>query len=58
MDIETKSETKTVAFAAPEALARAIKTAAEKEFVSQSDICRRAVIADMRERGLLPEKGI
>jgi hypothetical protein len=31
---------------------------AEKEFVSQSDICRRAVIADMRERGLLPEKGI
>jgi len=30
----------------------------EKEFVNQSDICRRAVIADMRERGLLPEKDI
>jgi hypothetical protein len=35
-----------------------VKEAAQKEFVSQSDICRRAVIADMRERGLLPEKGI
>jgi hypothetical protein len=31
---------------------------AETEFIGQSDVCRRAVIADMRERGLLPEKGI
>jgi hypothetical protein len=35
-----------------------VKEAAQKVFVSQSDICRRAVIADMRERGLLAEKGI
>jgi hypothetical protein len=60
MDKETESniDKRMIAFAASASLAQAIKTAAEKEFVSQSDICRRVVIADMRERGLLPEKGI
>ena len=58
MDQTKTEDNKTIAFAAPASLARAIKTAAEKEFVSRSDICRRAVMADMRERGLLPDKGI
>jgi len=48
--MEGKSEDKTtVAFAAPEALARAIKEAAKKEFCSASAICRRAVVSYLGE---------
>jgi len=58
MGTQTKAEDKTtVAFAAPEALARAIKEAAKKELCSASAICRRAVMVAMKERGLLSEVG-
>jgi hypothetical protein len=46
---------RTIAFAAPASLAHAIKSAASKELCSQSDICRRAVMSDLLERGLLPD---
>jgi hypothetical protein len=41
---KTKDKNTTVAFAADEALAYAIKQAAKKELFSASAICRRAVV--------------
>jgi hypothetical protein len=45
--------TRVMAFAVPAAVALATKAAAARELTSLSDVCRRALVNDLRERGLL-----
>jgi hypothetical protein len=49
----TNDTIKIIAFAAPTALASAVESAAQREFISMSDVCRRALMSVLRERGLL-----
>jgi hypothetical protein len=50
------NDRKIMAFAAPAELASAVQAAAAKEMCTSSYICRRALINDLRERGLFPEE--
>ena len=43
-------------FAVPASVAEATETAAQRDLTSLSYICRRALVNDLRERGLLQEK--
>jgi hypothetical protein len=43
-------------FAVPVSVAEATETAAQQNLSSISYVCRRALVNDLRERGLLPEK--
>jgi hypothetical protein len=43
-------------FAVPVSVAEATEAAAQQDLSSISFICRRALVNDLRERGLLPEK--
>ena len=43
-------------FAVPASVAEATELAAQRDLTSLSYICRRALVNDLRERGLLQEK--
>ena len=43
-------------FAVPVSVAEATEAAAQQDLASISYICRRALLADLRQRGLLTEK--
>ena len=43
-------------FAVPVSVAEATELAAQRDLTSLSYICRRALVNDLRERGLLQEK--
>ena len=43
-------------FAVPASVAEATETAARRDLSSISYVCRRALVNDLRERGLLQEK--
>jgi hypothetical protein len=43
-------------FAVPASVAEATEAAAQQDLASISYICRRALLADLRQRGLLTEK--
>ncbi len=45
-----------MAFVVPADITAATKTAAANDLCSMSYICRRALVNDLRERGLLAEK--
>jgi hypothetical protein len=47
-----------MAFAAPVALATAVETAAQEDMSSVSDVLRQALVRDLRERGLWPERTV
>ena len=47
------SEVKRVVFQSPQSLYRAMEVAAEKDYSTVSDVCRRAIANELRERGLL-----
>jgi hypothetical protein len=42
-------------FAVPESVAAATEVAAQRDLTSLSYICRRALVNELRERGLLPD---
>jgi len=47
---------KFVSFRCPPTLARAMARAADRDFISMSDIIRQAVIKELRQRGLMDER--
>jgi hypothetical protein len=44
-----------IAFAVPVKVATATRAVADKDLCSLSDVCRRALLKDLKERGFLPE---
>ena len=55
-DNSASSGTRRLVFAVPVSVAEATETAAQQNLSSISYVCRRALVNDLRERGLLPEK--
>jgi hypothetical protein len=56
MTNQDESHTKRIiAFAVPIKIAAATRAVAEKDLCSHSDICRRALVRDLKERGFLIE---
>jgi hypothetical protein len=47
--------TRIIGFAVPNELAAATRAAAEREFISMSDVCRRALVIELKARGLLTD---
>jgi hypothetical protein len=57
MNDKTESEgMRRLVFAVPASVAEATQVAAQRDLTSLSYICRRALINELRERGLLGEK--
>jgi hypothetical protein len=45
-----------VTFMAPNELVSAVQAAAKRDLSSVSYLCRKALVAELKERGLLPDK--
>jgi hypothetical protein len=54
----TEDDRKIMAFAVPIAIASAAEAAAAQELSSVSHVIRQALMRDLRERGLLPERTV
>jgi hypothetical protein len=55
-DKSVSEGTRRLVFAVPASVAEATETAAQQDLTSLSYICRRALVNELRERGLLQEK--
>jgi hypothetical protein len=54
----TEDDRKIMAFAVPIAIASAAEAAAAQDITSVSHVIRRALVRDLRERGLWPERTV
>jgi hypothetical protein len=57
-DMKTEIEKKMMAFAVPTVVATAAEVAAQQDLSSVSHVLRQALVRDLRERGLLPERTV
>jgi hypothetical protein len=55
MTTEDEAARRIIAFAVPMKVATATQALAAKEYSTLSQICRRALVRDLKERGFLPE---
>jgi hypothetical protein len=52
---DNRSSQRLVGFYVPPAIAAATKAAADREMLSMSDICRRALVVELKARGFLTD---